>query len=137
MSSVWLLLFAALWQSSSPLIPMKTLAKGMESRIDEARQLTARSAGEWRTLWHQHAGTRDRPSVDFANEMVVGVFLGRRPTAGFGIEIVGAREDRGALVVQYREVQPLPGSIAAQVLTSPYHLVTLPTRGVVRFEKIE
>ena len=135
---MWLLLFAALWQNSSPVIPMNTLAKGSDSQIDEARQLTARSAAEWETLWRQHAGARDRPSVYFAREMVVAVFLGARPTAGFGIEIVGAREDRDALVVQYRESRPRAGSITAQVLTAPYHLVLLPMRGgVVRFEKIE
>ena len=117
---------------------MKTIEKGMDSQIDRSQQRTARSAEEWATLWNQHAGERPRPSVDFVREMVVGVFLGSRPTGGFSIEVVGAREEGGALVVQYRETRPPPGSVAAQILTSPYHLVTLPARaGDVRFEKTE
>jgi hypothetical protein len=117
---------------------MKTLDVGMESQIQEPHQLTARSGEEWAKLWREHAGERARPSVDFARDMVVGVFLGSRPTAGFGVQIVSAREDRGALVVQYRETRPPGGSISAQVLTSPYQLVTLPKRaGEIRFEKVE
>ena len=38
-------------------------------------------------------------------EMVVAVFLGSRPTAGYSVEIVGATDDGGVLVVQYRETR--------------------------------
>ena len=117
---------------------MKTIEKGMDSRIDKSQQIAARSADEWAILWNLHAGERLRPSVDFAREVVVGVFLGSRPTGGFLIEVVGAREEGGALVVRYRETRPPPGSVAAQILTSPYHIVALPARaGDVRFEKTE
>jgi protease stability complex PrcB-like protein len=133
-----LFVFFALWQGPTSGIPMKPLDVGMESQIEEPHQLTARSAEEWAKLWREHAGERARPSVDFARDMVVGVFLGSRPTAGFGVQIVSARVDRGALVVQYRETRPPSGSLTAQVLTSPYQLVTLPKRaGDIRFEKIE
>jgi len=133
-----LILLAVLSQATASTMPMKTIEKGMDSQIDKSQQVTARSADEWATLWNQHAGERGRPSVDFAREMVVGVFLGSRPTAGFAIEVVGAREEGGALVVQYRETRPPPRSITAQILTSPYHIVTFPARaGAVRFEKIE
>ena len=81
---------------------------------------------------------RPEPAVDFSREMVVGIFLGSRPTAGNGVEIVGTRVDQAALVVQYRESRPGRGSVSAQVVTSPYHLVAIPARpGTVRFEKIE
>ena len=130
-------LFAFL-QGPAPGSPMKTLEAGMESQIEEPHQLTARSAEEWAKMWRDHAGERARPTVDFARDMVVGVFLGGRPTAGFGVQIVGTREDRGGLVVQYRETRPPAGAITAQILTSPHQLVTLPKRaGDIRFEKIE
>ena len=128
----------ALLQGPASGIPMKTLEGGTDSQIEEPHQLTARSAEEWPKLWREHAGERARPSVDLARDMVVGVFLGTRPTAGFGVQIVSAHVDRGALVVQYRETRPSGDSITAQVLTSPYQLVTLPKRaGEIRFEKIE
>ena len=133
-----LILLAVLSQAPASTMPMKTIEKGMDGQIDKSQQVTARSAQEWTTLWNQHAGERPRPPVDFAREMVVGVFLGSRPTAGFAIEVIGAREEGGALVVQYRETRPSPRSITAQILTSPYHIVTVPARaGDVKFEKIE
>ncbi|PYR25758.1 MAG: hypothetical protein DMF92_19925 [Acidobacteria bacterium] len=133
-----LFLCFALLQGPAPAIPMKTIDAGMQSQIEEPRQVTARSAEEWAKVWRQHSWDREPPAVDFAHDMVVGVFLGGRPTAGFGVQLVGTREDRGALVVQYRETRPPAGSITAQIITSPYQLVTLPKRaGDIRFEKIE
>ena len=132
------MLLLTLWQAPASTVPMKTIEKGMDSQIDRGQQVAARSAEEWTRLWTLHAGERPRPPVDVAREIVVGVFLGSRPTGGFSIEVVGAREEGGALVVQYRETRPPPRSVAAQILTSPYHIVTFLARpGTVKFEKIE
>jgi hypothetical protein len=127
------LLIAAMLQAA---IPTRSLDKGITSQIDGARQATARTAGEWQTLWTQHAGDRPRPQVDFSKEMVVAVFLGSRPTAGFSVEIVGAREEGATLVVSYKETRPQPGTVAAQILTSPLHIVAVPKHADVRFERI-
>jgi hypothetical protein len=119
--------------------PLRTLDRGLDSQIDAARQVTARTAAEWQALWTQHAGERARPAVDFGKEMVAGVFLGSRPTAGFSVEIVDVREQGSTLTVQYRENRPSPGTLTAQVLTMPYHIVAVPkpmAGGDVRFEKI-
>src|SRR4029453_9587252 len=126
-------LLAALLQAA---VPLRSLDKGPMSQIDSARQAVARSAGEWNTLWSQHAGEKARPAVDFNPEIVLAVFLGTRPSAGYSVEIVGAREEGGALVVTYRESRPQPGAVAAQVLTSPYHFVTVPKHGDVKWERV-
>jgi hypothetical protein len=116
---------------------MKTVAKGLDSAMDDGRQVTVRTEAEWTKVWRMHAFERPAPKVDFGSEMVVGVFMGSRPTAGFGVELVGTREDGGALIVQYRETAPGAGQMTAQVLTSPYHLVSIPRRdGDVKFERI-
>lgn len=129
-------LLAALMQPGGA--PLRQLDKGDQSNMDEARQMVARTVDEYNSLWRLHAPDRPQPKVDFAKEMVVGVFLGSRPTAGFAIEIVGIREDAGALVVQYRETRPARGMITAQVITSAYHIVAMPSRpGAVRFERID
>jgi hypothetical protein len=117
-------------------VPIRSLDKGTSSQVDVARQAAVQSATEWSTLWSQHAGDRARPAVDFTKEMVLAVFLGTRPTAGFSVEIVGAREEGGALIVSYRETRPPPGNVTAQVLTSPYHLVAVPKHGDVKWERV-
>ena len=69
--------------------------------------------------------------------MVVGVFLGSRPTAGYRVELVRVRDEGGALIVQYREVPPPPDSVTAQVFTRPYALWAVAARpGEVRFERV-
>jgi len=118
-------------------VPTRTIDKGTQSSIDAARTVVARTPQEWTAVWRAHAHGKPAPAIDFTREMVVGVFLGTRPTAGYGVEIAGAREDAGVLVVQYREGSPPRDAMTAQVLTMPYHLVAVPkASGEVRFEKV-
>jgi protease stability complex PrcB-like protein len=129
----WMLVLVAL-QGVSPL---RVLEKGDQSNVDEARQVALRTAAEWKTLWRQHSPDRDQPRVDFGRDMVVGVFLGSRTTAGFSVEIVSALVEQGVLVVRFRETRPQSDRIVAQVITSPYHLVAVPRHsGEVRFENL-
>ena len=128
---------ALLMMTPQASVPIRSIEKGLESQVDNARQATARSAAEWATLWTRHAGERARPAVDFSKEMVVGVFMGSRPTAGFSMEIVGARQEGAELIVQYRETRPpQKGGVVAQVLTAPYHIVAVPIHADVKFEQI-
>ena len=126
------ILVAAVLQAT---VPVRSLDKGPMSQVDGARQAVARSSTEWDALWRQHAGDRARPAVDFSKDMAVAVFLGTRSSSGFSVEIVGAREEGPALVVMYRESRPQPGTVAAQVLTAPYHIVAVPKHGDIRWER--
>ena len=110
------------------------VAKGDASGQQLARQVTVRTAAEWKALWKDHAPTEKMPSVDFAKDMVVGIFLGTKPSAGHEVEIVAVRPEGKDLVVEYVQKQPAPGTMAAQILTEPYHLVAVPKHaGTVRF----
>jgi len=116
----------------------RTIDKGEQSNIDEARQVVVRTDVEWTKLWQQHSPDRQRPTVDFAKDMIAGVFMGSRPTAGYNISIVSTFAKDGNVIVQYRESTPRPGTMTAQVLTFPYHLVAVPkATGEVRFEKLQ
>ena len=116
---------------------MRTIDKGTHSSVDDARTVTVRSADAWAKLWRAHAADKAPPAVDFSKEMVVGVFLGSRPTAGYTVEIIGAQAEPDALVVRYRVGSPDRDMMTAQVITTPYHLVAVPRRaGEVSFEKI-
>jgi hypothetical protein len=127
----WMLLALAL----QGVPPLRVLEKGDQSNVDDAKQVAARTTAEWNTLWRRHSPDRDQPRVDFAREMVLGVFLGSRPTAGHGVEILSALVDQGVLVVRFRETRPPGDRLVAQVITSPYHLVAVPRHsGDVKFE---
>jgi hypothetical protein len=116
----------------------RTIAKGDQSNIDDAKQVVVRTEAEWAKLWQQHAPSQPRPVVDFSREMIVGVFMGSRPNAGFSTAIVSATAaPGGALIVRYTETLPAAGSVSAQILTFPYHLAAIPKSAVtdVKFEK--
>jgi hypothetical protein len=127
---------AVVTQAATPAL--RTIAKGDQSSMDDAKQAVARTPAEFQAVWRQHDPERRPPAVDFTKEMVVGVFLGSRPTAGWVLEIVSATPDGDGLVVRYRELAPPPGGVTAQVLTSYHHVVAVPkVAGAVKFEKIQ
>jgi hypothetical protein len=130
----WLASVGVMAQTAGDAV--RTVDKGEQSNIDEAKQVVVRTEAEWTKLWQQHSPDRKRPAVDFSKDMVVGVFMGSRPTAGYNVSIVSTFAKDGNVLVQYRESQPRPGAVAAQVLTFPYHLVAIPkAAGQVTFEK--
>ena len=113
------------------------IARGPVSPVVEPRQAVARSPAEWEALWKAHATARPAPAVDFSSEMVAAVFLGARPSGGFGVEITGARLDGETLVIHYVEQRPGRRDVVTQMLTSPFHIVRLPHHpGAVRFEAV-
>jgi hypothetical protein len=116
----------------------RDIDRGDQSSIDEERQAVVRTDAEWTALWRRHNPNRARPRVDFAKDMVLAVFLGSRPVAGFSTEIANVAISGDVLVVQYREKRPVGGGVAAQVLTFPFDIVAVPARaGPVRFERID
>jgi len=118
--------------------PMQTIARETMSQVDEPLQAVAQSAPEWAALWRKHAGNTPPPTVDFFSRTVVAVFLGSRPSAGFAVEITGMHEAGATLIIEYQERAPDRGSITAQLLTSPAHIVSIQKfAGPIKFEKVQ
>lgn len=125
--------------SAQAVQPSRTIEKGDQSNIEAARQVLVRTEAEWTALWRQHSPDRPKPKVDFAKEMVVGVFMGSRSNAGFSTAVTTTTAANGALIVKYTETIPAQGAITAQILTFPYHLVAIPKSEAkdVKFEKTD
>jgi len=105
-----------------------TIARGSSSQIEEARHVVVRTDEEWAALWSAHGGDGAPPPIDFALHMVVGVFLGARPTAGFSVEILDTTVSPSPerLTVRYTEHRPAAGDPVAQALTFPFQLIRVP-----------
>ena len=117
-------------------IELRTIARGAQSNVDAPRQAVARTPAEWTALWRAHDYDKPAPTIDFSREMVVAVFMGSRPTAGYTVEIVSVKEAGGSLIVSYREQSPARDALTAQVLTAPFHFAAVPKfAGDIRFEK--
>jgi hypothetical protein len=117
-------------------VAFTTVHRGSDSQVENAKNVTVRTAADWRALWKEHSFSLPLPKVDFSKEMVVGVFLGMRPTGGHSVTITAVDLKGDELVVTYREETPAANAMVTQALTSPVHLVRLPQhKGAVRFER--
>lgn len=108
-------------------IDLHTVAQGEHSRVTQARRAVVRNADEWRALWAAHAGPDvPEPPVDFQSRMIAAVFAGERPTPGYAISIAGVRQDGADWTLLVDERRPVEGTLTAQVLTTPFHIASLP-----------
>ena len=112
---------------------VETLARGEDSRLVQPRRFLIRDRESFAAVYAAHAGQDAAvPAVDFETRMVAAVFAGERPTPGFSVEVIGTRREGSALVVLVEEKGEEKGE--AQVVVSPFHLVTLPRDdGEIRF----
>jgi len=124
-------------QVTPAVLLLVTVAQGTMSNIEEFRQVVVRTPVEWQALWKEHDPQGAAPAVDFTQSMVVGVFLGSRPSAGFAVEITAVRAEGKGTVVEYVERRPPRDAFVAQVLTSPFHVVRLTrTAGAIEFRRL-
>jgi uncharacterized membrane protein len=106
---------------------LTTVARGDASRVTEPRRALARTVEEWRTLWAVHAGPdTDPPAVDLSNVTIAAAFAGEKPSAGYSVEITRAEPTAGGVRLVVDERRPGPGMVAAQIITSPFHIVSVP-----------
>jgi protease stability complex PrcB-like protein len=119
---------------STDRVSFKTIAKGLRSGIREPSQIAICSQSEWQKLWRQHTSTSTVPAplpvVDFDKEIVVAVFLGEKPSGGYGVEISSAEVVGSSLTVFVKETSPKPGAIVTQAINQPFHIVRIETTGV-------
>jgi hypothetical protein len=131
-----IVLVAAL--QSGPEAGMETIVRDNMSNVEDAKQAVARNPAEWAALWRLHAGDQALPKIDFTKRTVVAVFLGSRPSAGYAVEVSGTKPAGKTLIVEWSEHTPKPGTVSAQVITSPSHLVSIPKfAGEITFRKVE
>lgn len=109
---------------------LTTIARGDASHVAEPRRVVARTDAEWRSLWALHAGpAADTPAVDMTAVIVAAAFAGEKPSAGHALEISAAEHAehavRGVTLV-VAEYGPAAGSVSAQIMTSPFHIVSVP-----------
>jgi hypothetical protein len=121
-------------QAAPPVAPaaelhLHTLARGDQSGLDGQRTFVARSTEAWRELWKEHASPSlpppQVPEVDFSRNMVAGIVLGPRPSAGYSVEIERVERTGERLVLHAQTTEPPPDTMQATVMTNPFHFVAL------------
>jgi hypothetical protein len=101
-----------------------TLDQSKTSHIDAARTVVVKDAAAWARLWDEHAGSdRPAPQVDFTTSMVVGVFLGSRPSGCHSTAIAALERVGNTLRVEQVEKVPGPTVRCMMMIVTPAHLV--------------
>ena len=110
-------------------VPFTTISRGNSSGLTERSLLTIRSAEEWQNLWRRHSPHFPTPPplpvIDFARETVIAIFVGTKPTGGYGVEILRVKMSEDKLLALYKETVPPRGAMVTQVLTQPYHMIKI------------
>jgi len=134
-SSLLLSTFAALLgggvvQANADSLPVRTLARGALSGIQEPTQEVVKDKAAWEKLWARHnsrrPGEAPLPEVDFAKEMVVFVAMGRRTTGGYNIHITQVEPLGDKLRISVQRISPAHGTLAIQVITAPFEIAAVP-----------
>lgn len=103
--------------------------KGNHCGYTEPDQLIIKDEAQWRRVWKEmhrfQTPPPKPPSVDFAKEIVLAVFMGERKTGGYEIEIERLLRTEGGILIEVGEKHPPPESITTQVITQPYHLIVI------------
>jgi hypothetical protein len=111
---------------------------GTQAGVQGRTTLIARTEQEWQDMWQLAATPAPGPLPQ--GWMGIGVFLGMRQTAGYSVAIEGITEQvttdqrftqqglpaSREVVISYGERAPAPGTMSAQVLTSPYVIRIVP-----------
>ena len=111
-------------------LPLATLAEGTTSGVRDARELLIRDAESWLLLWTEHARLglppEPAPEIDFSTHMVVALFGGECPSSGYEIHALDCCEDDAGVTLRGEHVEPMPGSMQAQYMTTPFSMYTVP-----------
>ncbi len=110
-------------------VPIVEQWSGAYSAQHAASRVVVRDTEGWKQLWRAMHGRRSPmpkvPEVHFRKHMVIGVFMGTRPTGGYSISITRVVQNEKT-VVSVREQAPGPGDMVTMALTAPYHVVVVP-----------
>lgn len=103
------------------------------SGYQEPMRLAVFDAATFAEVWGRAFAFQDPvpkpPDVDFATEFVVAAALGGRATGGYAIEVVGAREEDGGVVVALVTTSPGKGCPVTLATTQPLDIVKVKRPG--------
>lgn len=117
--------------SRTTIVPCRVLATGSLSRVDFEERRIAANRDQFLSMLDLLGS--DRPvvmgGVDFRNEIVIGVFLGERASAGYSVDVTGAyRTENGKLVLVENWTEPGTSCATTVQATRPYALVAVTAR---------
>lgn len=115
-------------QETSMTVTPDTLKQGDQWSVRMGPLFAVISGPEgWERFLRQHRGrVQDWPPVDWERQVVLVALMGPQRTGGYRITMAEVTVAGNVVTVQVQERRPAPGERVIQVLTAPYHVVTIP-----------
>lgn len=105
------------------------LLSGQQCGIEVAKNALIKSQADFDKLWNEFKTDNPdqpaKPEVDFQSKWVIGSFLGTVSSAGHSIEIKSVMNETNETVIYLLHRRPGPDCLTAQVIESPYLLVSI------------
>lgn len=111
-------------------VNFRVLARGPDGRLQNETRRVASNRDELLSLIDMagSAGIGVIPAVDFHREIVVGIFLGSKPTEGYEVDVASvSRTEQRQIVIQEIRTEPDPSCVGRATATSPFVLVSIET----------
>jgi hypothetical protein len=93
--------------------------KGSFCAVTEPAQVVVKTQEEWDGLWKKITPDKPAPAADFTKVFGVAVFLGTKPTGGYGVSWQAAKNE-----ITYSLKKP--DGMVIQALTQPYAVKLFP-----------
>ncbi len=126
---------ASAFRPAPRTVQWEVLARGSQAvGVDRPSYRLVGDPAELLTIWNQAYGASltvpPPPVVDFARETVLAVFMGTRPTGGYGIDVRDVTLEGADLFVDLVLVEPAADAMVTQALTSPWVIIRVLRGGV-------
>lgn len=106
------------------------IIRGNYSGIQDKTFVTVSSSDELKNLWSKVFSSRspvpEIPSIDFEQEMVIGLFMGTFSTGGYSVFVEEVTETPEELRVRYRFKTPERDEMVTMALSQPFQLLIIP-----------
>ncbi len=129
-------------QAEAP-ITFRTILAGTSSAADTAAVYLVENNDQWRKTWRLATGKIEPapvpPEIDFKSTVVIAAFMGQKNSSGHRIEIARIVKS-GQLLKVFVIHRISTQGMLLPVLTSPFHLVSIPKgkyKLEVKIEKVE
>ncbi len=105
-------------------LEFETLAHNFDSRYEEEMFYVIKDEETFVNLW-ENTLEEATIEVNFDEQMVLAIFMGEKPSGGYGIEITHVIETDNAIEVTAIETVPGEEDMVTMALTYPSHVIVL------------
>lgn len=109
-------------------IPFESVHRGYQSGVVHTTIVEIHDRSEWEQLLTSRDNkefSATAPAIDFETHFVIAMYLGSRPSGGYGVEIKRIVADAGKATLHVAEGFPGKGCVVITVQTTPYHYVVV------------